>query len=243
MAGNPLKCNQNLYCQYHQDQGHTTEDCRNLWDHLAQLVREGKLKQLLHDSSGQAGQTGLDPRRDSSSRPPLGTINVIFVAPGRTDSCPSRVMSVARLSTEDSNSEPKRARIKARLVLGFSANDKIGTIQSYNDALVVTLRIGGYNVKRLLVDQGSAIKIMYLDLYKGLNLKPEDLTTYDSPLTGSDVVEVDFIVVDAYSPYMAIMARPWLHALEAVSSTLHQKVKYPSNGQVKEIVGNQSMAR
>ena len=103
---------------------------------------------------------------------------------------------------------------------------------------------------------------MYLDLYKGLNLKPEDLTAYDSPLvsfegktitprgqirlpiqTGSEVVEVDFIVVDAYSPYMAIMTRPWLHALGAVSSTLHQKVKYPSDGQVKEIVGSQSMAR
>ena len=54
---------------------------------------------------------------------------------------------------------------------------------------------------------------------------------------------MDFIVVDTYSPYTAIMARPWLHALEAVSSTLHQKVKYPSNGQVKEIRGNQSMAR
>ena len=103
---------------------------------------------------------------------------------------------------------------------------------------------------------------MYPNLYKGLNLKPEDLTAYDSPLvsfegktitprgqirlpiqTGSEVVEVDFIVVDAYSPYMAIMTRPWLHALGAVSSTLHQKVKYPSDGQVKEIVGSQSMAK
>ena len=45
--------------------------------------------------------------------------------------------------------------------------------------------------------------------------------------TDSDVVEVDFIVVDAYSPYTAIVAQPWLHALGAVPSTLHQKVKYP----------------
>ena len=30
MAGNPLRHNQSLYCQYHQDQGHTTEDCRNM---------------------------------------------------------------------------------------------------------------------------------------------------------------------------------------------------------------------
>ena len=67
---------------------------------------------------------------------------------------------------------------------------------------------------------------MYFNLYRGLNLKPEDLTTYDSPLLGfdrkvvlrgqirlpvqarSEVVEVDFIVVDAYSSYTAIVARP-----------------------------------
>ena len=61
--------------------------------------------------------------------------------------------------------------------------------------------------------------------------------------TGSKVVEVDFIVVDAYSSYTAIVARPWLHTLGAVSSTLHQKVKYPSEGQIKEILGDQSLAR
>ena len=60
---------------------------------------------------------------------------------------------------------------------------------------------------------------------------------------GLEVVEVDFIVVDAYSPYAAIMARPWLYALRAISSTLHQKVKYPTGGQVEEIVGSQSTAR
>ena len=43
-------------------------------------------------------------------------------------------------------------------------------------------------------------------------------------------VWVDFIVVDAYSPYTAILARPWLHALGAVSSTLHQKVKFSIEG-------------
>ena len=104
------------------------EDCRNLWDHLDQLVREEKLKQLMHHSSGQAKQTGLDPRRYASSRPPLGTINVIFTAPSRTGSCPSRVMFVARMSTIDSNLEPKRARREIQLVVGFSDKDKIETI-------------------------------------------------------------------------------------------------------------------
>ena len=54
---------------------------------------------------------------------------------------------------------------------------------------------------------------------------------------------MDFIVIDSYSPYKAIVTRPWLHALGAVSSTLHQNVKYPSKGLVKEILGSQSVAR
>ena len=124
----------------------------------------------------------LVPRRDASSKPPLGTINVIFVALGRTSSCPSRVMFVARLSTEDSNSEPKRARKEIQRILGFSNEDKARTIQPYDDALVVTLRLGGYDVGRVMVDNGSGAKIMYPDLYKGLNLRLKDLTAYDSPL-------------------------------------------------------------
>ena len=147
---------------------------------------------------------------------------------------------MARLPAEDSNSKPKRARIEIQPVLGFSDEDKIGTTQPHDDTLVVTLRIGGYDVKRVLVDQENAIKIMYPNLYKGLNLKPEDLTTYNYPLvsfkgktiiprgqirlpiqTYSKVVEVDFIVVDAYSSYTVIVARPWLHTLRVVSSTLH----------------------
>ena len=82
-------------------------------------------------------------------------------------------------------------------------------------------------MKRVMIEQGSAVEIMYPDLYKGLGLKAENLMTYSSPLVsfkgkmvvpkgqirlpmqaGTYVVEVDFIVVDAFSPYIAIMGRP-----------------------------------
>ena len=66
--------------------------------------------------------------------------------------------------------------------MGFSDEDKIGTIQPHDDDLVIILRIGGYDVKRVMVDQGNAAEIMYLDLFKGLNLRTEDLTPYSSPL-------------------------------------------------------------
>ena len=50
-------------------------------------------------------------------------------------------------------------------------------------------------------------------------------------------------MVDVFSPYTVIMGRPWLRTLGAVSSTLHQKVKYPFGNQVLEILGSQSMVR
>ncbi|XP_030964576.1 uncharacterized protein LOC115985815 [Quercus lobata] len=171
-------------------------------------------------------------------------------------------MSVSHYPAKESSLMPKKVKVSNPLVLGFSDEDKFGTIQPHDDALVVAFRIRGYDVKRVMIDQGNGAEIMYPDLYKRLNLKPKNLTAYSSPLvsfeakmvipkgqirlpmqTGSDVVEVDFIVIDAFSPYTTIMGRPWLHTLGAVSSTLHQKVKYPSGGQVLEIVGSQSIAR
>ena len=140
---------------------------------------------------------------------------------------PFKVMSIARLLAKDSNLVSKRARVEVRLALSFLDEEKVGTIQPHDDALVVTLKIRGYDVKIVLVDQGNGVQIMYPNLYKWLNLRPKDLIAYDSPLVsfdgkvvipkgqinlpvqaGSEVVEVNFIVVDAYSPYTAIVARP-----------------------------------
>ena len=86
---------------------------------------------------------------------------------------------------------------------------------------------------------------MYLDLFKGLDLKNEDLSRYDTPLMGFDgrmvileghisllvnmecrEVMVTFIVVSSFSSYTAILKKPWIHAMGAVPSTLHVKVKF-----------------
>lgn len=99
--------------------------------------------------------------------------------------------------------------------------------EPHDDALVVTLKIGGFLVKRVMINQRSGAQIMYPILYKGLGLRDEDLTKYDTLLVGFDrkivmptgqiklpvVIEgkevmVNFIVVQAFSPYMAILARP-----------------------------------
>ena len=97
----------------------------------------------------------------------------------------TRVMSVGGGFDLDAKDQaPKRARVLVTLTLGFFEENKEETFQPHEDALVVTIRIGGYDVKRVLVNQGSEAEIVYPDLYTKLNLKPEDLERYDLPLMG-----------------------------------------------------------
>ena len=51
---------------------------------------------------------------------------------------------------------------------------------------MVTSQIGRFLVKKVMIDQGSGVEIMYLDLYKGLGLKLEDLSKYGTLLVGFD---------------------------------------------------------
>ncbi|XP_075663222.1 uncharacterized protein LOC142632762 [Castanea sativa] len=124
--------------------------------------QEGKLQQFLYRPNGHASHIGLGTEGNNSSRPPLATINVIFATPGKADLCPSQIMTVAGPLSENSNLGLKRAKVALQLELSFSEKDKIGIIQPHDDALVVTLRIGGYDVRRVMVDQGSGAELYIL---------------------------------------------------------------------------------
>ena len=136
------------------------------------------------------------------------------------------------------------------------------TIHPHHDALIVTLGIGVYKVKRVMADQESRVEIMYPDLFKGLGLTSKDLTKYDTPLIGfnrkmvilkgmirlpmqtrNEIVELDFIVMDAYFPYTAILARVWLHFMGVILSALHLKVNYSSERCMVESLGYQTLGR
>ena len=117
------------------------------------------------------------------------------------------------------------------------------------------------------MDPESLSEILYFDCFKKMGLKEEDLQVARTPLVGfssklvyfkgriSIKVQVggasmltDFLVVDALSPYNAIMERTWLHNMEAVPSTRHQKLKFPlenENDRVEVIMvrGDQNMAK
>ncbi|XP_023890102.1 uncharacterized protein LOC112002184 [Quercus suber] len=153
MGGDPSRRNQSLYCHYHQDRGHTTKDCKSLRDHLSQLARAGKLNRFLHQPTRQFGHLGAEFHKGSSLLPIRGAINVILTKPGNNGTSSTRVMSVGVGCDMEANDQaPKRARVMVTPTLGFFEEDKQGTLQPHGDALVVTIRIGGYDVKRVLVD-------------------------------------------------------------------------------------------
>ena len=162
-----------------------------------------------------------------------------------------------------SDEQPLEKKMKfAREPFAFDDDDLERTIQPHDGALVVTVRISGFLVKKVMIDQGSGANVMYLDLFKGFGLKKEDLSKYNTPLVefdgrvviplgqisfpvnmeGKEVV-VTFRVVASFSPYTVILGRLWIHAIGAVPSTLHMKVKFRTEQGVAVVKGSQQVAR
>ena len=94
------------------------------------------------------------------------------------------ILSVVTPPEVKATNQPKKKLKRNSVLIIFGETNLEGRSQPHDDALVVTLRIGGFLMKRVMIDQGSGAKIMYLNLYKGLGLKPKDLSKYDTPLVG-----------------------------------------------------------
>ena len=108
MGGDPSRKNQNLYCTYHRDKGHTTEQCRVLKDHLGQLVKAGHLKEFMVES-GNRGPRLEAQQKGNPHPPPLGVIEVIHVVLRGTNTARMRVSTMA--STGDFSEDQPPAKI------------------------------------------------------------------------------------------------------------------------------------
>ena len=138
--------------------------------------------------------------------------------------------------------------------------------QPHNDPLVIMLTIERFNTKRILVDNGSSIDIIYLPAFQQLKLDPRKLRSFDSLLvsfSGDKVYprgivtltitvgtypmqltrQLDFLVVDFPSSYNVIIGRPTLNKWKAATSTYCLKVKFPTDNGVGEVKGDQVLAK
>ncbi|XP_026432462.1 uncharacterized protein LOC113329854 [Papaver somniferum] len=122
----------------------------------------------------------------------------------------------------------------------FNAEDIEEDMEDHNDPLVLTFPIAGCNVKKILIDGGSSVKVIFYDTFKQMELNDEQLmssyyTIYGfkgaptKPLgdimlevkAGPMKVETRFSMVDAPSPYNAITGRRWVNKLKGVAATYH----------------------
>jgi len=110
----------------------------------------------------------------------------------------------------------------------FSERDAIGIKQPHDDPLVITLRIEGFTIRRVLVDNGSSADIMYMTAYQQLRVDPKKLRPFNPPLvsfSGDKIypkgivtlsitartcsaqvtTQNDFLIVDCPSSYNVIL--------------------------------------
>ena len=150
--------------------------------------------------------------------------------------------------------------------MSFNEADARGLKQPHNDSLFIMLNIEGFNTKRILVDNGSSVDIIYLPTFQQLKLDLKRLLPFESPLVsfnGDKVYlrgivtltvtvgtqprqltrQLDFLVVDCLSSYNVIIGRPTLNRWKATTSTYYLKVKFPTDNEVGEIRGDQILAR
>lgn len=94
--------------------------------------------------------------------------------------------------------------------------------------------------------------LMKID-YSGVEIRPTDLRVrafnesqrsvfgeVDPPIkVGPQVFTTTFFVMDIHPTYFCLLGRPWIHGAGAVTSTLHQKMKYPIGGKIATVCGEE----
>ena len=225
------------------------------------MVKNGHLRQYV-DESKNPHQNFEAPRTIVKASTHVGIIDVIhYGATGhdqRGELRRTAHMQEVFQVQDSAQMAPTPLRKESVEEIVFNNQDFEGVQLPHSDALVITLRIGDYDVKRILIDPGSLFEIMYESLFRSLGLGKKDLSRTEGPLSGfsgetmipSGKVTInvragtvssptEFFVLNAFSPYNAILGRPWLHQMGVVPSTLHQRLRFPTPQGVMEIMGDQ----
>jgi hypothetical protein len=150
-------------------------------------------------------------------------------------------------------------------IIGFSNEDFVGVSLPHSDALVVTLAIANHNIHRVLVDTGISADIIYKSAFVLMSIDQGKLVPTRGPLVGfsgeqvlpmgaielpvmagtspwQKTIMVKFLVMDGRSAYNVILGRPALNDLEAITSTPHLCMKFPTNSRVGVVRGDQKSA-
>ncbi|XP_074324199.1 uncharacterized protein LOC141661115 [Apium graveolens] len=249
----PGRPSSSRYCDYHEDTGHTTEQCFQLSNLIEGKIHRGQLVHYVQQDDAPRRH-----HRDKDDR----VIDVIFGGIATQGLSHNSRKLYAREVFNNNPSIAKHPRANPSPVISFSDDDyRLDLIEGPQDALVITMRVGNNTVKKMLVDNGSSVDILYHHAFSRMDIGDRRLENSRIPLYGFTFVGtidmpvlfgsppcqvwkvVKFHVISASSSFNAILGRTTITALRAIKSISHLKMKFPTDFGIGEMIGDQATAR
>ncbi|XP_074337403.1 uncharacterized protein LOC141674592 [Apium graveolens] len=164
------------YCDYHEDTGHTTEQCFQLSNLIEGKIRRGQLVHYV-----QREDSPRHHRRVEED----WVIDVIFGGVAAGGLSHNSQKSYARKVFNVNPPTSKRTRTNPSPIISFSDDDyRPGLIEGHQDALVITTRVGNNTVKKMPVDNGSSVDVLYHHAFSRMDLGDRRLENARMPLYG-----------------------------------------------------------
>ena len=200
-------------------------------------------------------------------RPPIGEIRMIVGGTATTSSSrKARKTNCGMVQNVQLTGFVLKIAWRESLIIGLLEEDARRLHHPHDDALVVNVRVGDYNVHRVLVDNGSSANILYYPVFQQMGIDRACLIPMNAPLVGFGGTrvfllgavtllvtvgdypqqitrDVTFLVVDCSSAYNGILGRPTLNSWKAVTSTYHLMIKFPTEYGIGKLRGDQVAAR
>ncbi|XP_022892021.1 uncharacterized protein LOC111406891 [Olea europaea var. sylvestris] len=157
MKSSPDTRDRSKYYEFHRDYGHTNEDCQALQREIEAFIKRGLLRNYIDHDKGLKNERDnqKEPGAGSSAQPTTGTINIIIggiASGGDTNSGRKQYACQHAHTPRESHDEVKE--------ITFGARDLKGVSYAHDDALVVSAIVANFQVKRILIDNGSATNIL-----------------------------------------------------------------------------------
>ena len=182
---------------------------------------------------------------------PLGEIRVIVGGMSIESSSKAKKTYLQVVQNVQLTGCPPRASKVDEPAITFTDEDARRLHHPYDDAIVITLMIANYTTRRVLVDNGSSVDILYYPAFQQMRVSKELLRLVNVRLIGFGRMkilpvgiisllvvvvsypqqinkEVNFLVVYCSSSYNAIIGRLTLNSWRVVMSTNHLSVKFPT---------------